>query len=1506
MFYRVFFSILFLAQTAIFSQVTFQKAIGVDAGGSEEAKFVLETADGDFILLGGAYNAGGTEEDALIVKTDSAGTIIWSKSFGDNTLIDYFSAGLIADDGSIYALGYTIGFSTAGSIYLVKFDSDGNIIWEKAYDTASSDQGMGLVKAGSTDLVIASENGVGLKVDQNGVIIWQKKFASCTFNGVTATSDGGFVFSGTKAAEMLLIKVNAAGTLQWAKTYGATGNELGHFVVEGNDGSLYAIGEKTYVLPGSSPPTTVIMKTTSTGAIVWTNAYMNLISLDARPQGAIATPDGHVMVLGKMLNGYGSEVGMALKVNAAGTDVWDREYGANGSMYMDHINHAAYAADGGIIMAGRTLSFGLFGQDYYVVKSDALGKTGGCFEQPSYMFQTALTFAATTQTITVTSPALSTVNVTTTAPVVTLTNNTACAVAWAPITPDFEADQTTILLGSSVNFTDLTASFPNSWQWTFNGGSPGTSNAQNPTGITYNNLGCYDVTLIASNGVTTDTITKPCYIHVVLDTTSTFQKGIGIDGRFERALSVFETTGESFVLSGFTTGTTSDAWVVKTDDEGEPVWDKTFGGAQEDQFLSSLQAADGSIYHCGFTLSFGAGNNDVYVVKTDANGNTLWEKTYGTTGSEKGVKIRKCSGTDLIIATDNGCLIKINASGAILWQKKYASTNFFDVCYTSDGGYIAAGKNASYACLVKVDATGNLQWAKNYTGLSTLGYALSVLEMDDGSYIMGHRQPYVYPFVSNSNIAVSKVSSTGVVQWSYAYSTYAEITELAEVIKTSDGGICCAAQGSSITGVAVKVDADGAMEWSRKFGVNASLYVDAFYALTQATDGGYAFAGGTHSFGNSGTSNDQFYLVKASAIGTVTDSCFQHDANFERTTLTFVGNVITPSVTTPVHSVNNVVTTQPDYTVEDISACLPDIADCVPETPAVIFGSTAVCEGSTVTYTIDAVHGATTYTWSLPAGWSGSSTDTSIVVVVSATGGTVSVSANNACGNSVPASVAVSVSNLPAQPAMIVGDPTVCEASGQTYSVTSDPAASSYTWSIPSGWSGSSLSNTINVVTGAADGNVSVTANNGCGSSVPQILFVDIENLPVQPGAISGSLNPCAGSTQLYAVSVDPLATGYAWTLPSGATGSSSTASISVTLGTLDGVLQVVAQNACGNSIPQQVSLDVINVPGTPVLSAGPTSLCAGASANYVVSPVAGASDYSWSLPVGWLGSSTTTTIAVTAGTSDGTLSVVANNVCGSSGALLIPVTVVSGVPVTPSAITGDASVCPGQTEIYSVVNDPSVLSYSWSIPAGWSGSSASETITLTAGSLGGTLTVNAVNACGSSSPQSLVLTVFAPPTVSLNVPADLLCTYSELYVLSGGSPAGGSYLGTGITSGVLDPSVPGLGNLVVGYSYTDANGCAAIGYDNVLIDDCLTLPEAAGYSIRTYPNPVLSHLNISVKGANNGYQVRFYNLTGEQVLSAVASGELLVLDLDELADGFYLMHVLLDENGYVVAIVKE
>ena len=432
--------------------------------------------------------------------------------------------------------------------------------------------------------------------------------------------------------------------------------------------------------------------------------------------------------------------------------------------------------------------------------------------------------------------------------------------------------------------------------------------------------------------------------------------------------------------------------------------------------------------------------------------------------------------------------------------------------------------------------------------------------------------------------------------------------------------------------------------------------------------------------------------------------------------------------------------------VVDARLMIEPVFGCsAPTAPGSITGTTSVCQGTSNTYSIAAVSGATSYTWTLPSGWSGSSTTNSITATSGAIGGAITVTATNGCGTSAPTTLAVTIATAPTQPGAITGNTSVCQTTSQNYSITAVAGATSYNWTLPGGWSGSSTTNSISATVGASNGTIMVSATNACGTSATQTLSVTVNPVPTQPGGITGNLTVCQGVAQTYSISSVAGATSYTWTLPGGWSGSSTTTSISTTAGANSGNVTVTANNACGSSTQSVANVTVNTVPTQPGGIAGSTTFCPSQAGTYSVTAVAGATSYTWTLPGGWSGSSTTNSINTTAGANAGTITVTASNSCGTSAAQTLSVSLGS-TPTQPGAITGAVSICPGQTQTYSITPVAGATTYNWTLPGGWSGSSTSNSISALTSANGGTVSVSATNACGTSPVQTLVVSLGSAP----------------------------------------------------------------------------------------------------------------------------------------------------------------
>jgi hypothetical protein len=256
---------------------------------------------------------------------------------------------------------------------------------------------------------------------------------------------------------------------------------------------------------------------------------------------------------------------------------------------------------------------------------------------------------------------------------------------------------------------------------------------------------------------------------------------------------------------------------------------------------------------------------------------------------------------------------------------------------------------------------------------------------------------------------------------------------------------------------------------------------------------------------------------------------------------------------------------------------------------------------------------------------------------------------------------------------------------------------------------------------------------------------------PGQPSAINGPIEVCRNQTGVI-FSTDPIpgATSYLWTLPGGATGSSSTNSITLSFSSTynTGNLCVSAVNNCGTGATFCRSVVYSGVlPGTPgAISGGSSGACSGNSVTYSIDPVSGASSYQWVAPVNSSvisGQGTTSaTIQYNAGFgTTGTVRVRSTNCAGSSAYSNLTV---YGAPGAPVAILGITNVCAGATETYSVNPVNGASSYNWVAPAGCNINSGQGTtsisVTFDLTFVSGILSCAASSVCGTSSPRTLTL----------------------------------------------------------------------------------------------------------------------------------------------------------------------
>jgi predicted secreted protein len=294
---------------------------------------VVETSGGGYALTGRTNSFGLGIADFWLVKVDSSGGHEWNKTYG-GTGVDAARCVVQTSDEGYALAGFTESFGAGGQdFWLVKTDSSGNMEWNKTYGGTGVDAARCVVQTSDGGYILTGETnsfGAGdtdfwlVKVDSSGGHEWNKTYGGPLTESafsVVEVSDGGYALAGRIRSlgegrlDFWLVKVDSSGHHEWNKTYGGTGNDPAHSMVEAN---IVEAGDGGYALAG------------------FTQSF-----------------------------GAGGQDGWLIKTDDSGNMEWNKTYGGTGN---DVLNSVAKTGDGGYALVGFTESFGAGGQDFWLVK----------------------------------------------------------------------------------------------------------------------------------------------------------------------------------------------------------------------------------------------------------------------------------------------------------------------------------------------------------------------------------------------------------------------------------------------------------------------------------------------------------------------------------------------------------------------------------------------------------------------------------------------------------------------------------------------------------------------------------------------------------------------------------------------------------------------------------------------------------------------------------------------------------------------------------------------------------------------------------------------------------------------------------------------------------------------------------------------------------------------------------------------------------------------------------
>jgi hypothetical protein len=347
--------------------------------------------------------------------------------------------------------------------------------------------------------------------------------------------------------------------------------------------------------------------------------------------------------------------------------------------------------------------------------------------------------------------------------------------------------------------------------------------------------------------------------------------------------SVQQTADGGYIVGGTRHDTVGPDWssvyLVRTDENGDTLWTKTIGGAYSTEGNCVRQTSDGGLIVAGTTISVPGGNPAIYLVKTDANGNEAWSRTLGNPDNAVGHSVLETSDGGFVVVgstypAGHGVdvyLVRTDADGDTIWTKALGGEGddwAESVTLNEDGGFTIAGSTQSFGAgsydvyLIRTAATGDTLWTRTFGGPDDdRGYAAQ--QTSDGGFI-------VTGGVTSSSVLrgiyLVRTDAGGDTVWTRTILEGENTSAGKSIQQTEDGGYVVAGYTGSIGAgwddvLLTRIDASGSTLWIKTFG---GPEADDGYSVQQTSDHGFIIAGATWSF-DGGYSD--VYLIKTDSLG---------------------------------------------------------------------------------------------------------------------------------------------------------------------------------------------------------------------------------------------------------------------------------------------------------------------------------------------------------------------------------------------------------------------------------------------------------------------------------------------------------------------------------------------------------------------------------------------------------------------------------------------------------------
>ncbi|MGQ4876720.1 MAG: SBBP repeat-containing protein [Promethearchaeia archaeon] len=667
----------------------------------EDTGFDIAIDASDNIYISAVSDNG---DDIYLLKYDSSGNLIWNAVYSE--INPYGECNIAVDNsGYIYISGTTLDYGpNEDDIFLLKYDSSGNLIWikiwggigfDRGYDVAVDSLGNIYITGMYERFTSSNKEMVLLKYDSSGNLVWNKTWGGNNVDsgyGVFIDDSDKIYISGWTRSygkgqrDVVLLKYDSSGTLIWNTTWGDINDDIGYGIFVNGTNDIYITGATNSYGKGNYD--VILLKYNQSGDLAW-NKTFGKANLDIGY--CIIGNSGNIFVSGYLNNSINNSYDvLLLKYDSSGNLIWNTIWG--GSEY-DVGYGVAVDGSGFIYLSGTTKSIGAGGsKDVLLLKYSSSGPSSWSKTWDGY----------------------------------------ASEYGYDVITDNSDNIYVTGIINIAGKKKDaLLLKYDSSGAliWSVNWGG---TEIENGYGVVCDNFGNIYVT----------------------GTTESYGNG------------------------------ENDVFLLKYNPSGNLIWNKTWGGGIDDRGYGIAVDNLGNIYITGITESYGAGLEDVFLLKYNSSGTLIWDKTWGGSDDDEGYSVAVDSSGNIYITGNtwsygNGAndviLLKYNSDGSLLSSTNWGgadSDEGYDIAFDgSDNLYIVGSTSSSGAgnydvLTLKYSTSGAFIWSKIWGGSKEDdGFGICI-DNSDNIYITGSSWSYGN---GNDEILLLQYSPSGTLNWNLTW-----------------------------------------------------------------------------------------------------------------------------------------------------------------------------------------------------------------------------------------------------------------------------------------------------------------------------------------------------------------------------------------------------------------------------------------------------------------------------------------------------------------------------------------------------------------------------------------------------------------------------------------------------------------------------------------------------------------------------------------------------------------